>query len=214
MGWGLIAKVDQSEILEPARKNLLNASLISLIGVLSAALTAAIIAGRIADPIKELSLVAQEVEAGNLNARVAVVSSDEVGNLAATFNSMIEKVRNWHQHLELEVASRTLQLTELNEGLTREIAERKRAEERTQEYHRFLESVIESLAHPFYVIDVNDYKILMANSAGYARPIFRRRYVLRPYSWKEQPLQRRRPSMPLGDSPVYRATRNCRAHSS
>ena len=208
-GWGLVAKVDQAEILGPTRQHLINASIISLIGVLSAALIAALIAGRIARPIKELSLVAHEVEAGNLNARVAVVSRDEVGNLAATFNSMIERVRNWHQHLEQEVASRTLQLTELNEGLTREIAERRRAEERIQEQHRFLESVIESLAHPFYVIDVNDYRILMANSAATLDRLSGGSTCYALTHGRTSPCQRRRSSMPRGDSPVDRATRSC-----
>ncbi len=165
-GWGLVVKVDQDELLGTTRQRLLHGAVVSLLGVAAALVMAAVIAGRIARPLRELSRAATQVEAGNLNARAAVVSSDEVGNLAAIFNSMIERVRNWHEDLEEQVRNRTLRLTELNEELTREVAERKRGEERIREQTDFLETVLESLAHPFYVVDAGDYTILMANSAA------------------------------------------------
>ncbi|MBI5571179.1 MAG: HAMP domain-containing protein [Desulfomonile tiedjei] len=165
-GWGLVVKVDKDEILAPVKGRWLRASFISLLGVLAAAVMAALIAGRIARPIQDLILVARHVEAGNLDARAAVASADEVGNLASTFNSMIERVQNWHEDLEAQVKSRTLQLTELNEELTREVAERKRAEGKIRQQNDFLETVLESLDHPFYVTDAADYTIKMANSAA------------------------------------------------
>jgi len=165
-GWGLVLKVDQDEILGPTRKRLLHASSISLLGVLAAGIMAALIAGRIARPIQLLSRTAQEVEAGNFDARAEVVTSDEVGQLAATFNSMIERVQNWHEDLEAQVRNRTLRLAELNEDLTREVVERKHGEERIARQNAFLNTVLESLAHPFYVIDAADYTIKMANSAA------------------------------------------------
>jgi signal transduction histidine kinase len=50
--------------------------------------------------------------------------------------------------------------------ITREVAQRRRAEERIQQQNDFLKTVIESLAHPFYVVDVADYTIRIANSAA------------------------------------------------
>jgi len=44
--------------------------------------------------------------------------------------------------------------------------QRKRAEEKINQQNEFLNTVIESLTHPFYVIDVNDYAIKAANSAA------------------------------------------------
>ncbi len=165
-GWGLVVKVDQDEIFGPTRARVVYASFVSFLGVIAVAVLATVIAGRIARPIQNLSLTAREVESGNLNARATVVGTDEVGNLAATFNSMIERVQNWHQELEEQVKNRTLRLTELNQKLTREVVERKRAETRIQQQHDFMETVLESLAHPFYVIDASDYTIKMANSAA------------------------------------------------
>ncbi len=47
-----------------------------------------------------------------------------------------------------------------------DITERQRAEEQLHEQNQFLNTVLESLSHPFYVVDANDYTILMANSAA------------------------------------------------
>lgn len=48
------------------------------------------------------------------------------------------------------------------------IAERMRAQQQLRLQHRFLEVVLDSLAYPFYVINVEDYAVEMANSAAYA----------------------------------------------
>ncbi len=49
----------------------------------------------------------------------------------------------------------------------RDITKRKRAEERVERQNEFLNSVLESLSNPFYVIDVNDYTVRMANPAAH-----------------------------------------------
>ncbi len=64
------------------------------------------------------------------------------------------------------VEQRTAELAHANEELRREIVERTRAEERSQQQHEFLRVVLESVTHPLLVIDVNDYTVLMANSAA------------------------------------------------
>ncbi len=51
-------------------------------------------------------------------------------------------------------------------GAGRDITERKRAEEEIIRKNEFLYNVIESLTHPFYVLDANDFTIKMANSAA------------------------------------------------
>ncbi|MCZ7402802.1 MAG: PAS domain S-box protein [Candidatus Methanoperedens sp.] len=51
-------------------------------------------------------------------------------------------------------------------AIVRDITERKKAEEQIIQQREFLNSIFESLTHPFYVIDANDYSILMANSAA------------------------------------------------
>jgi len=47
-----------------------------------------------------------------------------------------------------------------------DITEQKKIEKQTHKQNKFLNSVIESLSHPFYVIDVSNHKILTANSSA------------------------------------------------
>ena len=42
----------------------------------------------------------------------------------------------------------------------------KQAEERVSKQNDFFHQMLESLTHPFYVLDVNDYSIKVANSAA------------------------------------------------
>lgn len=50
-------------------------------------------------------------------------------------------------------------------GIAEDITVQKSNDNSLIQQNRFLESVLESLDHPFYVIDVKDYSILLANSA-------------------------------------------------
>lgn len=52
------------------------------------------------------------------------------------------------------------------QGIIRDITEKKRAEQKIRLQNEFLVNVIESLAHPFMVIDVADFSIKIANSAA------------------------------------------------
>ena len=53
-------------------------------------------------------------------------------------------------------------------GSSRNITERKEAEAAIQQQNQFLNTIINSLANPFYVIDVEDYSIQIANKAAHA----------------------------------------------
>ena len=50
-------------------------------------------------------------------------------------------------------------------GTVQDVTERRLAEQRIQEQNAFFEKVMDSLDHPFYVIDIQSYQIEMANSA-------------------------------------------------
>ena len=52
------------------------------------------------------------------------------------------------------------------QGILTDITERKHAEEQIRQQNEFLTTVLESLTHPFYVLNVHDYTIQMANSAA------------------------------------------------
>jgi two-component system response regulator AtoC len=73
--------------------------------------------------------------------------------------------------LERRVEKRTAELASANKELRKEVGVRRTAEARIQQQHEFLRVVLESVTHPLLVIDVNDYVVLMANSAAEAAAV-------------------------------------------
>ncbi len=61
---------------------------------------------------------------------------------------------------------RLLHKQEHNERLRREIGQRKQAEEQVRRQNESLNSILEALTHPFYIINADDYTIHRANSAA------------------------------------------------
>lgn len=52
------------------------------------------------------------------------------------------------------------------QGVLTDITERRQAETQIRQQNQFLTTVLESLTHPFYVVNLHDYTIQMANSAA------------------------------------------------
>jgi len=64
----------------------------------------------VSDPIHKIIAVLNKVEMGDLNSRVNVSATDEVGELAIHFNRMISRLETLQGTLESQVAERTEQL--------------------------------------------------------------------------------------------------------
>ncbi len=56
--------------------------------------------------------------------------------------------------------------TSAHQGIIRDITSHKQAERQIREQNKFLKNILESLTHPFMVIDAADYSIKVANSAA------------------------------------------------
>ncbi len=138
--WGMVVKRDRAEVFAHVRQHLKSVILIGLIAMILIIGLSMTLSASLSRPIQMLSQTAQQVEAGELSARASVVSSDEIGMLARTFNSMVEKIQNWHQELRKEVDARTEELNETNKKLQTEVAGRRQAqkdlEEKAQELAR------------------------------------------------------------------------------
>ena len=89
---GLIVEIHQQEALSPARR--LALSIVLAGSVLVALLTAGIYlaARRIARPILAITGAAARVRQGDLSSRAPVPTDDEIGDLARTFNRMVEQL--------------------------------------------------------------------------------------------------------------------------
>ncbi len=98
--WGLVVKRDQAEVFAPLRNGVLYTCLVAFLGLMVGALLVVLTANRISRPIQALSRTAREVETGNFAVRAPVKTSDEIGALAATFNSMLERIQKWGDEIE------------------------------------------------------------------------------------------------------------------
>jgi len=106
----LLAEMHESEAFAPARQL---AQTIWLVGLASAAMLGLgvfLLARQIARPVLAVTHTASQVAAGNLNATVPVMTEDEVGLLAQTFNQMTAQLRWLYTNLEKQVADRTQRL--------------------------------------------------------------------------------------------------------
>ncbi len=75
-------------------------------------------------------------------------------------------MKRYHDELELRVRERTSELREANNLLLMEIIERNKTEELLVNQNELIKNTLEAITHPFYVVDVRDYSVVIANSAA------------------------------------------------
>lgn len=93
------------------------------------------------------------------------------GNIAAAeyFENLIidgngnERTIAWYNSPLKDIGGNITAILSSGEDIT----ERKRDQEQIRLHKEMLETTLESLTHPFYVVDVNDYSVITANSAAW-----------------------------------------------
>jgi len=126
---------------------LFTAGLVTLLAIAAAFL----ISRSIIRPLKALHKGIEIIGRGDLSYRVGTRVKDEIGQLSRAFDRMTE-----------QLTSSTTSI----ESLNKEVAERKRAEEQIQQQNEFMNTILNSLSHPFYVLDTADYTVKMSNQAA------------------------------------------------
>lgn len=152
-GWGLVVKCDKDELFAMVREELKYTALTGVFGILAVVLLTGLVVRRLTGPLLSLSDTANRVADGDFEARATVSSSDEVGVLATTFNSMIQGIQDSHRHLEERVHSRTAELNKANVELEAEIAGRKRTEQTLRDSEEKLRAVVETAVDGIVTID-------------------------------------------------------------
>ncbi len=96
------------------RQNIVTAGLVT---ALLAALMALVIAERMARPIRRLTLVAERMAEGDLDARLVSTSRDEIGQLTQAFNHMADQLRVQVTNLAEERARLAAMLDHMADGV-------------------------------------------------------------------------------------------------
>ncbi|MBE2222238.1 MAG: GAF domain-containing protein [Anaerolineae bacterium] len=105
--WLVMSTQQSDEILAPVDQQRRINTILGMIVVISAGAVAAIVGQRISKPISNLTKVAQEVTAGNLDIQAPIETQDEIGVLANSFNDMTSQLRDSISTLEQRVQNRT-----------------------------------------------------------------------------------------------------------
>ncbi len=105
--WYMVTFVPQNTLLAPVQQQTRNVVAISiLISLISIAIALGLTQVLIS-PILSLTRTSEQITQGDINASAQVTTQDEIGELATTFNSMNERVRDLVGSLEQRVAERT-----------------------------------------------------------------------------------------------------------
>jgi two-component system sensor histidine kinase ChiS len=98
--WFVIFAQPQEAFLAPIEAQT-RAAVVLAIVIAAVVTVVAVIMGQIlAKPLIHLTQKVSQFTAGNLDVRVKIRSKDEIGNLASSFNSMIERIKNYTESLE------------------------------------------------------------------------------------------------------------------
>ena len=120
--WGVAVEQNEEEAFAPAKVLRNRIMLFAAVSFASGLLFAWIIARSVTRPIKLLTTASQRVAANDLTATVPVRGRDELGVLAAAFDTMTARLREsraeierWNKDLETRVVERTRELSCLYE---------------------------------------------------------------------------------------------------
>ena len=94
LGWIIVFHQDQTEAYAPITAGIRGAVIVLAVVVFLAVVGAYVLSQLLVRPIAHLTRTAEEVTAGNLDRRAEASSTDEIGILASTFNSMTSQLQS------------------------------------------------------------------------------------------------------------------------
>lgn len=137
--WGMVAKIDLTEAYAPVThlRQLLLGLQFGL--VFFGMVVSFLVARRVTRPVLGLADTASKIARGNLDVRVPITSTDEVGMLGAAFNHMTSELAASRDQLEERIEQRTAELN----------ASQKKLRRQTQ----ILQSILDSMGDGVIVAD-------------------------------------------------------------
>ncbi len=120
-GLYLISQASKAEVTSALDLLIQRSLLFGLIAVTATFLASILFSKRLTRNLHKLTVMAQKIGKGDLRSKIRIRSFDEVENLAASFNAMIDELRQsqeaiekYNRELEQKVAERTQELKEKN----------------------------------------------------------------------------------------------------
>lgn len=150
-GWRLVTEQPRREAYAAVRRALGAALWILALAVLAGSAVGIVLARRVVRPIRQLAEGADRIGDGRLDHRIELKREDELGQLAARFNQMAERLGDSYRLLEARVAERTQELLQANAMLS---AKRQEAEQASQAKTRFLASASHDLRQPLHTVSL------------------------------------------------------------
>ena len=93
LDWGMVAKIDIAEALEPVATLRDFVLVLTIVVIVLSTLVAFILARSFSEPIQVLHASAEEIGKGNLDHKVATDAQDEIGQLGRAFDQMTERLK-------------------------------------------------------------------------------------------------------------------------
>ncbi|MBK8903375.1 MAG: GAF domain-containing protein [Anaerolineaceae bacterium] len=167
LDWLVSVRQAESEALasiaEQQRLNIL----LGIFVILAASAVAMFTGNRLTTPILRLTKVAQEVSAGNLDARAEVTSQDEMGILATVFNDMTAQVHELIHTLEQRVAARTRDLN-LAAEIGRQVSQVRNLDALLPQAAQLVQEQFGLYQTQIYLVDESGERLVLRASTGHA----------------------------------------------
>jgi len=144
----IVTELPVREALKYTYRSLIATFVLLIMTLSCAAVLGYVLIRKIVLPIESLAGTAHAISQGDFSQKAIRFRDDETGILSESFNAM------------------TARLLETIGTLEHQMSELRQAEELITRQNEMLNNILNSLTHPFYVINANDYKIIMANSAS------------------------------------------------
>jgi PAS domain S-box-containing protein len=151
--WILIAGHKRADIFEPVASLREKLFAFALIATVFVALLSAFVIHAISIPLIRLKGAVVAFGSGKLDQKIPVLSSDEIGEVAAAFNAMGSKLQ---------------ETTVSRDSLVEEVAERRWLEEKISESEKRLTGIFNSMLSGVMIIDEESHKIVDVNPAALA----------------------------------------------
>ncbi len=121
--WAIVNEVNQAEISKPVTRLLNTGSMVAVAGVLAVLLLSFLVSGGITRQVGAIMGAMSKVAEGDYNTKAEVISRDELGIMASSFNDMISTTKGLmedrqveHDQLQESIMELLMEISEMAEG--------------------------------------------------------------------------------------------------